>query len=872
MPDFVIRVKVDPQEAVSGKSAAVGALGEIGAAAKQTESATASLVKQYQALRASIDPVIAAQTQLASGTSILTAAMNAGLATSAETARLMGLQRTQLEAALSPYEARIAALQEETQLMRLSSGEREVQTRLLAMENDLRLQGVAVTDEQTAAMLEQLRAQQAITAETAAAHASNTGGGGTSFGGSIGSLAIGGLAVGEIAHLSDEFGNMQNKLRALYPSEQDATRGLSALYDVAQQTRSSWENTVGVFARVKQATDELHLSQTQQIALTKELNQAAVISGVSNAEAARGIMDLVHGLAQGSVNMRELRQVMAQMPAVAQVLEEHFHVTAGGLMELAHTGKLAAAGVVDALSEAGPELEERFGRTTSTIGQSFTELKNALVRLVGELQPVFSALATGIGYVADGVGLVTGHLGEAAAIAGSLALGVGGLGIAAVGAYEGLSKLNDALGSPDPVGAFLNMQELKMKLLDLNDAIDASARSFSNWRTMMNIARENTGEFATEAVLKLADQLHAFTTRLVTDSSLLDAYVHGVTEFTHDAIENVRHLQEEQHKGATAAAEHARQIEALSKQLQGISDDADPASAALKRFDDAVTLVNRSQQAGIPIANQVLDGLDALREKYIAVRNAKIDAGLAKADIGTFAGSADGGIGATADAYSKQLDAARAEQEIVERTKGAFAKYLSQQDGPAKGLEEFRKKFLDTSHDIRDALTSAFQDGNKELIALVTGGSASFSDFAKSIEKDLAEMALKALEANLFGALFSAASGGSSNLFAGTLLDPSAWGHHAHGTDYMVRGNGGTDSVPQFFMTSPGERVIVQTQAQQAAASTTSAAPVVHVHNVNAFDPGTIHAAMAGNGGQRTIVNVMKARPDVMAALTRRQR
>ena len=71
MPDFVIRVKVDPRDAVAGASAATDALGKTSTRAAETGAQTDALALQFQRLRASIDPVVRAQTELVGGTATL---------------------------------------------------------------------------------------------------------------------------------------------------------------------------------------------------------------------------------------------------------------------------------------------------------------------------------------------------------------------------------------------------------------------------------------------------------------------------------------------------------------------------------------------------------------------------------------------------------------------------------------------------------------------------------------------------------------------------------------------------------------------------------------------------------------------------------
>lgn len=194
-----------------------------------------------------------------------------------------------------------------------------------------------------------------------------------------------GLAFGarEIIQTIDAYTNLQNRLRSTGLEGKNLTGVYQALLKVANETRSSVEGSVELYSRLALSSKELGVSQQQLITFTKSLNQAIILSGASATEAQAGLIQLSQGMASGTLRGDELRSVLEQLPAVADVIAKKLGVTRGELRKMGEDGKITAKTIVDAFEASREELEERFGKTIPTIGQAFTTLKNNWVDLLG---------------------------------------------------------------------------------------------------------------------------------------------------------------------------------------------------------------------------------------------------------------------------------------------------------------------------------------------------------------------------------------------------------------------------------------------------------------------------------------------------------
>lgn len=208
----------------------------------------------------------------------------------------------------------------------------------------------------------------------------------------LGAIA-GGAAIREIVRLTDTYTNLQNRLRTVTSSTGELALVTDELFGIANRTRASFEGTVEVYARTALAAKELGTSQQQLLQFTESLNQAVILSGAGAQEANNALIQLSQGIASGTLRGDELRSVLEQLPVVADVIAKSLGVTRGQLRELGQDGKITAQDILKAFAEAREELSARFGKTIPTIGQSFTILRNEVIRLVGEFNTGSGAAA-----------------------------------------------------------------------------------------------------------------------------------------------------------------------------------------------------------------------------------------------------------------------------------------------------------------------------------------------------------------------------------------------------------------------------------------------------------------------------------------------
>jgi tape measure domain-containing protein len=251
--------------------------------------------------------------------------------------------------------------------------------------------------------------------------------------------AIAGIALAtvtsEVTDLADAWTRASNQISAAAAATGGASVSLSAIADIARATRTEFDATATLYARLTRATADLGASQDQVIQATTLINQSFKAGGASAQEQASAILQLSQALSSGVLQGDELRSLRESSPILLQAIAKEFGVAQGALKALGAEGKLTSDRIFKAILNAAPEIEAQFSVTQSTVADSFTNLRTAAVQYVGELDESLS-ITKSLGGVANGLADKFEAFADSLLIAVTL-LGARGLG----------GALNDALAS-----------------------------------------------------------------------------------------------------------------------------------------------------------------------------------------------------------------------------------------------------------------------------------------------------------------------------------------------------------------------------------------------------------------------------------------
>ena len=206
--------------------------------------------------------------------------------------------------------------------------------------------------------------------------------------GALGGIVIAQRALTGLIQYSDTWALTANRLRLVTNSSEELARTQADLISLAGETFQRYEPTVELYSRLTRATETLNLSQRQNLAIVRGVNQAVAISGATASEASAGLIQFAQGLASGRFQGDELRSVLEQLPRLGQAIAAGLGVTVGQLRELGAQGKLTREALVTALLSELPQLTREFANLQPTIGQSTGAIGDALLGLFGAFEQV----------------------------------------------------------------------------------------------------------------------------------------------------------------------------------------------------------------------------------------------------------------------------------------------------------------------------------------------------------------------------------------------------------------------------------------------------------------------------------------------------
>lgn len=272
--------------------------------------------------------------------------------------------------------------------------------------------------------------------------ARSMGGAATNINRAIAGIAVG-AAIREVQQYADAWTAAKNKLAAAGVPMDQVNGKQRELVALANETRSSLESTVDLYAKLTRATEALGANQTQVARATETVNKGFKAGGAAASEQASGILQLGQALSSGLLQGDELRSLRENAPLIAQAIAAEFQTTVGGLKVLGAEGKLTADRVFGAILAGSAAIDAQFARTTPTIADSFTILRNEATQFVGELDRATgasAALAAFIIHVSDNLDILVAAAVIAASVLGGVLAGqavvalIAGLTKAAVGA------------------------------------------------------------------------------------------------------------------------------------------------------------------------------------------------------------------------------------------------------------------------------------------------------------------------------------------------------------------------------------------------------------------------------------------------------
>ena len=200
------------------------------------------------------------------------------------------------------------------------------------------------------------------------------------------------VAANEIRRYADSRTLMNNKIAAASQSSGMQARSLSDLKKGTDNARSSIvEEYADLYARIMRNSKGVAKSEQEVADATNIVSKAFAVGGAAASEQAAGVLQLGQALGSGVLQGDELRSIRENAPVLAQAIADEFGTTISGLKDLGAQGKLTSERVLTAILKARQQIEAQFSKTSLTIEQSLTLVKNAATEYIGTMDGVTGA-------------------------------------------------------------------------------------------------------------------------------------------------------------------------------------------------------------------------------------------------------------------------------------------------------------------------------------------------------------------------------------------------------------------------------------------------------------------------------------------------
>jgi hypothetical protein len=155
---------------------------------------------------------------------------------------------------------------------------------------------------------------------------------------------------------------------------------------VAESMHASYTTTIALYNKVREGSEGVALSHREQLQLTQTLGEAVQVSNKPVEEAASLMSKFAFAMQTGTIQTRELRNIMREVPAITDVWRSSFHATNAEIMDMVKTGQLSIADLVGALTKVSPAMDTmhaKFATLSRTNEQVLSEFKEHVAILNG---------------------------------------------------------------------------------------------------------------------------------------------------------------------------------------------------------------------------------------------------------------------------------------------------------------------------------------------------------------------------------------------------------------------------------------------------------------------------------------------------------
>lgn len=193
-----------------------------------------------------------------------------------------------------------------------------------------------------------------------------------------------GVAATKAVRYADAFTSINNKLKLATEDSKQLAIVTDKLFESSNNTGSSIEASVELYAKLERSTRNLNISQDRLLNITDSINKSFIISGASTAEASGAIRQLGQALSSGALRGEEFNSISEQAPMIMEAVRDATGKTSGELRALAAEGKITSEILIESLERYKKKIDTDYATAQKTFAQKLVASTNAVIKFVGE--------------------------------------------------------------------------------------------------------------------------------------------------------------------------------------------------------------------------------------------------------------------------------------------------------------------------------------------------------------------------------------------------------------------------------------------------------------------------------------------------------
>lgn len=589
---------------------------------------------------------------------------------------------------------------------------------------------------------------------------------------------------------ADNLSLLQSQLALVTKSTAELTKVQEDLFNLAQDTRQGFSETANLYTRLAQSTEQLNLSQSDLLRVTETVNKALIVGGATAQEASASILQLGQALGSGRLQGDELRSLSENARVLIKALADGLGVARGEIKQLGADGELTSERVIQAFLSQSDAVDSSFEKIKRTVGQSFTNIENSTVSLVGRFEETTGAtkiLADELKGLSDFIDGISSsdirNLINALEFVGVSAVAVG-TGIAGTTlAFKTYNVINALVGAQNVKTAFsFNAVGQSVK----TTTIETKALSLA-FRSVPFIAVASTIGILTASLISASDK----TTLLKDNYEDMSNSLKGLTknqldyqktlvdtELATKRLELANIKADVANKGFFESEEEQKRDRA---RLDEIRKDFVNLQKLSREIKSNIAAIETGAVATVKAKIEPSENINDFEEEFI-----KNSAKRRKEQIEEFARFQDElqNLGKTSteielEELQKRFEA---NQEFIDKSSALYQSYANEvkrlekeitednkqqqqqrlietgtyTDGVKGGFEEVGDSARTNFEVGRDAVKSFASNSTDAIVKFAETGKLSFSDFARSVINDIARIIIQQQVSGLFGSLIGA--------------------------------------------------------------------------------------------------------------------